>query len=401
MTPRRAGATVCVMHIVRSSLAAAAAAAALLLVPATAGAGQPPAGLGPALDRVVAAGAPGAVALSGGRTVTAGVADVRTGRPVRAGDPVRIGSITKSFTAVVALQLVAEGRLGLGDTVGRRLPGVLPYGDRITLRQLLNHTSGVPDDVATPLMELFRGDPFRIWTPAETIGLVREQPPRFRPGAGWAYSNTDYVLIGLMIERATGETLERELERRIVRPLRLRHTSFPVRSSGLERHALHGYSLDLGPDGPIDGTLRELTDYSPSFAWAGGNGVSTVRDVARFYRALLGGRLLAPRLLGQALSGVDTGTPKRRYGFGLELRDTPYGTLVGHEGDIPGFSIKALSSRDGRHQAVVAVNMKFAPPAVDDAFDAAGDAAVRAAFPAPDVADERAIDRRSRSRRQR
>jgi len=365
------------MSTLRSSLAAATA-AALLLLPATAGA-QPPA-LGPALDRVVAAGAPGAVALAGGRTAAAGVADVRTGRPLRAGDAVRIGSITKSFTAVVALQLVGEGRLRLDDTLGRRLPGVLPYGDRITLRQLLNHTSGVPDDLATPLLELYRGDPFRVWTPAETIALIRDQPPRFPAGTGWAYSNTEYVLIGLMIERVTGDTLERQLDRRIVRPLGLRHTSFPVRSSGLGRDASRGYSLDFGPSGPVAGTLRDLTDYSPSFAWAGGNGVSTVRDVARFYRSLLRGRLLAPRLLRQALAGVETGRPGRRYGFGLELRDTPYGTLVGHEGDLPGFSIKALSSRDGRRQAVVSVNLKFAQPAVEDAFDAAGEAAVRGAY---------------------
>ena len=234
----------------------------------------------------------------------------------------------------------------------------------------------MPDDVATPLMELYRGDPWRLWTPAETIALIRDQLPRFPAGTGWAYSNTDYVLVGLMIERATGHALARELERRIVRPLRLRDTSFPVRSSAL---GSRGYSLELGPDGPIVGTRRDITDYSPSFAWAGGNGVSTVRDVARFYRALLRGRLLAPRLLRQALSGVDTGKPGRRYGFGLMLHDTPDGTLVGHEGDLPGFSIKALSSLDGRHQAVVAINMKFAPPAVEDAFDAAGDAAVREA----------------------
>jgi D-alanyl-D-alanine carboxypeptidase len=378
MTPRRAPATVTAMSTLRSFLAASATATALLLIPATAGAEPASPAVDQALDRVVAAGAPGVVALAGGRTSTAGVADLRTGRPMRADDRLRIGSVTKSFTAVVALQLVGEGRLGLDDTVERRLPGVLPYGDRVTLRQLLEHTSGVPQDVATPLMELYHGDPFRLWTPAETIGLIRDRPQ----GTGWSYSSTDFVLIGLMIERATGHSLERELERRIVRPLRLRDTSFPVRTSGMGGRAAHGYSLDFGPDGPVPGTLRDMTELSPSFAWAGGNGVSTVRAVARFYRALLRGRLVAPRLLQQALAGVETGQDGRRYGFGLKLRDTRYGTLVGHEGDLPGFSIKALSSRDGRHQAVVAVNLKFAPPAVEDAFDAAGEAAVRAAFKA-------------------
>ena len=260
---------------------------------------------------------------------------MRTGRPLRAGDAVRIGSITKSFTAVVALQLVGEGRLRLDDTVDRRLPGVLPYGDRVTLRQLLDHTSGVPDDLATPLMELYRGDPFRLWTPAETIALIRDQPPRFPARTGWAYSNTDYALIGLMIERVTGDTPRARARSADRAPAGAAAHELPRPLIGLGRHASRGYSLDFGPDGPVAGTLRDLTDYSPSFAWAGGNGISTVRDVARFYRSLLRGRLLAPRLLRQALAGVETGRPGRRYGFGLELRDTPYGTLVGHEGDVP------------------------------------------------------------------
>ena len=368
------------MPTIRSLLTAALSAAALLLAPAVAAARPPSSPVRPALERVVAAGAPGAVALAGGRTTAAGVADLRSGRPMRAGDRLRIGSVTKTFTAVVALQLVGEGRLSLDDTVGRRLPGLLPYGDGVTLRQLLDHTSGVPDDLLTPMTGVYHGDPLRVWTPGEIVGLIRDLPPRFPAGTGWAYGSTDYLIAGLMIEQATGHRLERELERRIVRPLGLRDTSFPVRSPRLGDHAARGYSLDIGPDGPIEGTLRDLTGYSPSFAWGSGNGVSTVRDVARFYRALLRGRLLAPELLREALSGVETGRPGRRYGIGLDLRASPYGTLVGHEGDVPGFSIKAMSSRDGRRQAVVAVNMKFAPPAVDDAFDAAGDAAVRAAF---------------------
>jgi D-alanyl-D-alanine carboxypeptidase len=363
------------MPLPRSWIPALLAAAAILLAPAAARATP----LRGALERVVAAGAPGAMALAQGRAVTAGVADLRTGRPLRAGDRVRIGSVTKSFTAVVALQLVGEGRLRLSDTVGRRLPGVLPRADPVTLRQLLDHTSGIPDDVMAPLQGVLHGDPLRVWTHDEVLGLVRDEPLRFPPGTGWAYSNSDYVLVGLMIERATGDSLEHELERRILRPLRLRDTGFPVRAAGLGRGAARGYSLDVGPDGPIAGPLRDVTRYSPSFAWAAGNGVSTLRDVARFYRALLRGRLLPSRLLHAALTTVPTGNPRRRYGLGLDVYDTPKGTLIGHDGDMPGFSVKALSSRDGRVQAVVATNAKFGPPAVDDAFDAAMDAAVNTA----------------------
>jgi D-alanyl-D-alanine carboxypeptidase len=375
MTASRAGTIV--EGMIRLPLAAALAAAALLVSPAAAGAAP----LAKALQRVVDAGAPGAVAYAGGRSAAAGVADLRTGRPLRAGDRIRIGSITKSFTAAVALQLVAEGRLRLGDTVEDRLPGALPYGRRVTLRRLLDHTSGVPDDVATPLAGVLRGDPRRVWTPGQLLGLVRERPPRFAPGTGWAYSNTDALLAGMMIERVTGHSLRDEIERRIVRPLRLRDTSFPVRATGLGGRAAHGYSLDLGADGrPVAGGLRDVTAYSPSFARASGNGVSSVRDVARFYGALLGGRLLRPRELRRALTTVPAGRPGRRAGLGLELRRTPHGMLAGHDGDILGFSVRALSSRDGRRQAVVAVNVMFAPPAVEEAFDAAMDAALDTAF---------------------
>jgi D-alanyl-D-alanine carboxypeptidase len=355
---------------------AAALTAALLGAPATAGAASAPHHLQSAVDRVVDAGAPGAIAFADGHTAVAGVADLRSGRPLRASDRIRIGSVTKSFTAVVALQLVGEGRLRLGDTVGSRLPGVFPSANRVTLRQLLNHTSGTQDDVLTPLLGVFEGNPLRVWSPAEVLALTRDRPLLFPPGTGWAYSSTDYTLVGLMIEQATGRSLEQEVRARILRPLRLRDTRFPVRASRLGHRASRGYSL--GPDG--GGPLRDVSVYSPSFAWAAGNGVSDVDDIARFYAALLGGRLLRPALLREALRTVDTGQPGRRYGLGIEARKSPFGTLIGHEGDILGFSIKALSSRDGRRQAIVAVNEKFATDAVDHAFDAAEDAAVRAAF---------------------
>ncbi len=148
-------------------LAAALALAVGLLPVATAAARPPTPAVQQARDRVVAAGAPGSVALADGRVTVSGVADLDSRRPLRAGDRVRIGSVTKTFVAAVALQLVDEGRLRLDDTVGARLPGVLPYADGVTLRQLLDHTSGVPDDVPTIMM--------RVWTPSELIELVDEQ----------------------------------------------------------------------------------------------------------------------------------------------------------------------------------------------------------------------------------
>ena len=366
----------------RTALRAAALAAAVILAaPASSLAGGGGSSPREALDRVVAAGAPGAVALAGDRTFAAGVANVGTRRALRAGDRIRVGSVTKTFTAVVALQLVGEGRLAFSDTVASWLPGLLPYGDRVTLRQLLSHTSGVPDDVTTPLRRIFGGDPLHVSTPAENIGLVRDEPPRFPPGTDWAYSNTDFAIVGLLIEQATGHSLEHELRERIVGPLRLRHTSFPSRSPGLGGRGARGYSLALGRDGaPEPGPLHDVTRLSPSFAWGAGNAVSSVGDVARLFRALLGGRLLSPALLREALTTVPADRAGRRQGLGVELLDSPYGTLVGHDGDIPGYSIAVLSSLDGGRQAVVATNVKFGRPRVEAAFDDALDAAARAAF---------------------
>ena len=220
----------------------------LLLAPARAAAG--PGGMGstvapasPRIDpgelrgllhQIVAAGAPGAAARirdeHGVTQAASGVADLRNGRPMRPGLHYRVGSLTKPFVATVVLQLVAEGRVSLQDTVERWLPGILPYGDQVTVRQLLSHTSGVPDYTLEPIVRLYT-DPqarFRAWTPRELVALIADQPPDFPPGTAWSYSNTGYVLAGMIVEAATGHRLGRELTRRILRPLGLRNTVFPV-----------------------------------------------------------------------------------------------------------------------------------------------------------------------------
>src|SRR4051812_46494863 len=177
-----------------------------------------------ALQRIVSAGSPGAIALINDGHRVRLLAD-GAARPT---ERFRAGSLTKSFVATVALQLVHEGKLSLSDTVESRLPGILPYGDQVTLRQLLNHTSGVPDNQDAVDAEMLRGNLTRSWTPRELIALVAGKQPDFAPGAGWAYSNTNYMLAGLMIERVTGHSLGAELTRRVFAPLHLRDTSFPV-----------------------------------------------------------------------------------------------------------------------------------------------------------------------------
>ena len=215
----------------RRPLLLVAAVAALLAAP-VATASPTHAELDRAVDRVVSAGAPGAIALvrDGHRTVRAagGFADRRSRRPLRPGDRFRVGSNTKTFVATVLLQLAGEGRLALEDTVERWLPGLVPGGGAITVRQLLNHTSGLPDYAPEDDDSFIRqvlADRRRKWTPRELVGIAMARPPLFAPGAAWAYSNTGYILLGLIVVAAGGHPLATELRERIFAPLQLRGTS--------------------------------------------------------------------------------------------------------------------------------------------------------------------------------
>jgi D-alanyl-D-alanine carboxypeptidase len=342
------------------------------------------------LDDVVAAGAPGAVALvnDGSRwhhrsriwTGASGVADLRTGRPMRPQHRFRVASLTKPFVATVILQLVGEGRLSLSDTVEHWLPGILPYGGEITVRQLLNHTAGVPEYALIPRDEAYRGNRFQSWTPRELVALIADQPQTFPAGSAWSYSNTGYVLAGLVVEEVTGHSLGSEVGQRILRPLRLRDTYFPVDFPFLVGPHARGYSLDLDEEGnPIEGRLLDFTVFNPSAVWAAGNIVSNEQDLARFFRALLGGRLLSGALLAEMKRPVEV-APGFGYGLGLFVVDSPCGTLFGHDGGIPGFSNTFLNREDGSRQFGVMINAEAAPAAVSEPLDRAVQQGIREAF---------------------
>ncbi len=332
----------------------AAVVAALVTVP-VANAAPPRAQLQQAVDRVVAAGAPGVIALvrDRGRTVraAAGHANLATGRRIRPTDRVRVGSATKTFVATVVLQLAGERRLGLSDSVERWLPGLVPNGGAITVRQLLNHTSGLadyaPDEDDSFIMRVL-ADRRRTWDPRELVAIGTAQPPLFPPGARWSYSNTGYILLGLIVEAATGNPLETELRERVIAPLRLRATSFDSRARIAGRHA-HGYSR-VGAPRRFDISVLNQT-------WAGAAGaiVSTVPDVARFHRALLGGRLLRPELLAQMRTTVETGSDAQTYGLGLIRSRYPCGTFWGHGGETLGYVTYADSRPGARRQAMIVV----------------------------------------------
>jgi D-alanyl-D-alanine carboxypeptidase len=277
----------------------------------------------------------------------------------------RAGSITKTFVATVVLQLVDEGRLRLEDPVARWLPGVVPDGRRITLRHLLNHTSGLHDVVETlpmPPQQEFYANRWRTWTAAQLVSRALEHPPTFRPpGSAFDYSSTGYLLLGQVVEEATGRPWGREVERRILRPLRLHGTSVPGASPRIRGPHPHGYVP--GGDGLLD-----YTEMNPSVMGAGGEMISTTRDLDRFFAALLGGRLLPDHLLDQMRTqGVAGGRP---YGLGLAWRETSCGLRVyGNDGDALAYQSWSFTSADGDRQATLALTPDFGGDP-DDAVDA-------------------------------
>jgi D-alanyl-D-alanine carboxypeptidase len=316
------------------------------------------------LNAVVAAGTVGALAEvrdpHGVWQGASGVAELGTARAVPVDGRVRAGSITKTFTATVVLQLVGEGRLRLDDTVESRLPGVVPDGHRITVRHLLNHTSGLADYVSTlpmPPQPAFLENRWRTWTPADLVQrAVADQPTSDRPEPGkvYAYSNTNYLLLGQIIEKVTGRPYGKEIERRIIYPLRLRGTTVPGTSSQIRGPHPHGYV-------PIQrGDRTELVDYTrmnPSVFGAAGEMISTTTDLNRFFAALLGGRLLSPRLLTEMKTpGIRGGS----YGLGLAWRDTACGIRVyGNDGGTWAYQSWSFSTEDRRHQVTVSLTPNF------------------------------------------
>lgn len=324
------------------------------------------------LDDVAAAGAVGVLAEvrdeHGAWRGTSGVAELGTTREVPVRGRFRAGSITKTFVATVALLLVGEGRLRLDDTVEAWLPGVVPDGHRISVRQLLNHTSGVYDYLRTlpmPPEQEFLDNRWRTWTAAELVQRAVVNPPTFEPpGSAYAYSNTNYILLGRIIEEVTGRSYGEEIERRLIRPLRLRGTAVPGTSPQIDGPHPHGY-LPTQQNGEMH--LLDYTEMNPSVMGASGEMISTAEDLNRFFAALLGGRLLPGHLLDEMRT---PGVEGRRYGLGLAWQDTSCGVRVyGNDGDALAYQSWSFSTEDGHHQVTVALTPDFRGDP-DDAVDA-------------------------------
>jgi D-alanyl-D-alanine carboxypeptidase len=309
---------------------------------ATPAAGAPPATLDAVLQAGLDRGLPG-VALRverGGKVVfdgAAGLASREQQTPLAPTDRFRVASVTKTFTAVLVLQLVDAGVLTLDDTVGRWLddPVVarIPNVDRITLRQLLNHTSGVYDyfDEDSPFwQDAYFGegaDWARVWTPQEVLAYAdgAKHAPYFAPGEGVHYSNTGYVLLGLILEQATGHRYAERLHARILAPLGLTDTFFAA-TEPVPGEKVDAYQL-------IDGELVTVSAIDLSSPGTAGAMVSTTLDLARFAKALFGGELLRPATLEEMVTFIPSGRPGLEVGLGVFRWQTPSGELVGNSGD--------------------------------------------------------------------
>ena len=323
---------------------------------------QPPAGLQQAADQLVADGVPGVIIMTRRgqqvSNVVAGLADKAAGQPMQPQDKVRIGSVTKTFVATVVLQLAAERRLSLNDSVQKWLPGVITghgyHPAQITIRQLLQQASGIRDYTSAPGF-LTEANLAKTWQPQQLVDIALRLGP---PVHGWLYSDTNYILLGMIIQKVTGRSPVTEISRRILAPLGLHDTSFPLTSKQIPAPYAHGYY------GPIDVTNA----INPSIAWTAGAMISTVDDVARFYRALLDGRLLPPAQQRELLATIpvnDTGELfAEHYGLGIYRVQLSCGTAWGHDGGIIGFKTFAYTSPDGNRQAVIVYNdyKKSVPP---------------------------------------
>ncbi|MFD5921685.1 serine hydrolase domain-containing protein [Kitasatospora sp. NPDC058201] len=327
--------------------------AALAADPATASARARPDAVQQVLNTLVRDdGLPAALASVKGRdgrtrTYTAGTGDLATGSKVPRDGQVRIGSNTKTFTAVVVLQLVAEGKLGLDDFVDTHLPGLVRGegidGSTITVRHLLQHTSGLPEYGNHLDDDEIR---YRYVEPRDLIDIALRYPADAAPGKVWGYSNTNYVLAGLIVQKVTGRPLAEEIDRRIVKPVGLRHTYFPAPGDMTIREPHpKGYHRN-----PTDGPLREYTEMDPSWGWAAGQLISTNSDLNRFFGALLGGELLPDAQLAEMRTTVPVGGPSDlRYGLGLTSRALSCGGVYwGHGGDIAGYETRGGVTDDGR-----------------------------------------------------
>ncbi|MGW6952515.1 serine hydrolase domain-containing protein [Streptomyces xanthophaeus] len=275
-----------------------------------------------------------------------GVADTESGTPMKTDLYTRIGSVTKTFTVTAVLQLVDEGRVALDDPISMYVDGV-PGGAGITLRELASMRSGLYNYTEDKkFLDDLRADPQREFTPRQLLDYAFAHPANFKPGTSWEYSNTNTVLLGLLLEEMSGQPLDGYLRHHVFDPLKLTDTSLPVGTAFPEPHA-QGYTT-FTPNGAV----TEATDWNPSWAWAAGAAVSTLDDLRAWVPALVEGRLLTPATQAQRMRTRSVGVPGVSYGLGI----ADVNGWLGHNGELPGYETIAAQLPQQKATLVVLVN---------------------------------------------
>ncbi|MFF3320103.1 serine hydrolase domain-containing protein [Streptomyces sp. NPDC003035] len=309
-----------------------------------------------ALNTFQSAAGPGAAVHAGDSTgswtLSAGTGTINTTKPIRADEHYRIGSQTKTFTAATVLQLVDEGRVALDTDIGTYLPGTVNGngydGTRITVRHLLQHTSGIA--AYDPLASVALAEPDGTYTMATLVKEGLKRAPVSAPGAGFTYSNTNYLILGMLIEKVTGLPVHEAVTRRIIEPLGLTRTVFPAPGDrALPAPAVPGYH------GARIGSFyfwSPVLSYDPSVFSAAGAMISTMQDLSAFYAALTAGKVVSPAALAEMEKARDIGGGG--YGLGIVKVDLSCGGEAwGHNGAVPGYFSHTMVTKDGRHAAVM------------------------------------------------
>jgi len=335
-------------------------------------------------DALLKYGAPGVLVEvdtpRGNVRVRSGYGNVAKRTPVPWDAKFRIGSFTKPFVSATVLQLAGERKLSLDDKVEKFLPGLIRSkgndGRTITVRQLLQHTSGLPEYTeamtSTNTAEEYRKTRLQTWTSRQLVGLAMQLPRLFAPGTNWSYTNTNYVLASMIIEKVTGHTWQQEVRNRIVKPLGLRHTYLPGTTPTVPRPHAVGYQRFSGPgatpDDPRLGEPIDATLLNPSVAGAAGEIISTTHDTDTFLRALISGKVLKPVQLAEMQRTVPVSDalqarwPGARYGLGLLWASNSCGGYWSHGGDITGFMTRNGVTPDGSRSVTVSINTDSLKP---------------------------------------
>jgi D-alanyl-D-alanine carboxypeptidase len=295
-----------------------------------------------------------------------GFSDLEAKRQMKPSDIMAAGSVGKTFAAAVALQLVKEGKINLDDRVEKYLGSEkwfarLPNAKDITIRQLMNHTSGL---VRYEFKEQFTKDltanPDKIWKPEELVAYLLDEKPPFEAGKGWDYSDTNYIVLGMIIERVTGKKFYDETQKRILKPLKLEKT-FPQDRREI-KNLIPGYA---GANNPFGGKDKVLENgrfiINPQFEWTGGGWVSNAEDLARWAKMMYEGRAFSADLLLQMLDGVPARLGRdAKYGLGVIIRPTPVGLTYGHSGFFPGYMTDVMYFPE--HKIAVAAQVNSSVP---------------------------------------